>query len=85
VEIHRSARRHGVQDEDIRHATGHPIVVVDLDPEADPPKLLAVGPDRAGNLLEVIMLVLADDRFLAIHTMPLRQKYHDLLPGNSDD
>jgi len=84
VEIHRSARRHGVEDDAIRHATDHPLVVVDLDPDADPPKQLAIGPDRTGNLLEVIVLVLADDRLLAVHAMPLRPKYHDLLPTGED-
>jgi hypothetical protein len=58
--------------------------VVDLDPVADPPKQLAIGPDRTGNLLEVIVLVLADDRLLAVHAMPLRPKYHDLLPTGED-
>jgi hypothetical protein len=80
VDIHRSARRHGVSDADIRHATDHPLVVVDLDPDADPPKVLAIGPDRAGNLLEVIVLELADARLLAIHAMSLRPILHDLLP-----
>jgi len=59
--------------------------VVDLDPEADPPKVLAIGPDRAGNLLEVIMLELADDRMLAIHAMALRPAFYDLLPQGDDD
>jgi hypothetical protein len=45
VEVHRSARRHGVADQDIRHAIEHPVVVADIDPDADPPKLLAIGPD----------------------------------------
>lgn len=68
----------------IRHATDHPLVVVDLDPVADPPKQLAIGPDGGGNLLEVVVLVLADDRLLAVHAMPLRPKYHDLLPTGED-
>jgi hypothetical protein len=51
VEIHRSARQHGIDDQEIRHATEHPVVVADIDPDADPPKLLAIGPDRAGNRL----------------------------------
>ena len=84
MEIHRSARRHGVTDDDIRHATAQPLVVVDLDADADPPKLLAIGPDAAGNLLEVIVLELADDRLLAIHAMPLRPTFRDLLPGGED-
>lgn len=56
-------------------------MVVDLDPDADPPKQLAIGPDQAGNLLEMIALILADDRILVIHAMPLRSAFLDLLPG----
>lgn len=85
MEVYRSARRHGVADQDIRHAIEHPVVVADIDPDADPPKLLAIGPDRAGNLLEVVVLTLADDRLLVIHAMPLRRKYRGLLPGHRDD
>jgi len=85
VDIHQSARRHGVRDEDVRHAVEHPLVVVDLDAEADPPKELVVGPDRAGNLIEVILLSLIDDRLLAIHAMPLREKYRGLLPRAEED
>jgi hypothetical protein len=84
VDIHRSARRHGIGDQDIRHAADHPLVVVDLDAEADPPKLLVVGPDRAGNMIEVIILTLADDRLLAVHAMALREKYYALLPRAED-
>jgi hypothetical protein len=79
VEIHRSARRHRVSDDDIRHACENALVVVDIDRDSDPPKALAVGPDRAGNLLEVIVLELAADRLLAIHAMPLRPAFRDLL------
>lgn len=43
------------------HALAHAITVVDLDTAADPPKGLAIGPDRADNLVEVIWLELADD------------------------
>ena len=85
VEIHRSARRHGIRDADILHAVDHPVVVVDLDAESDPPKFLAIGPDRAGHLLEVIMLELADGELLAIHAMPLRPAFYDLLPQGGDN
>lgn len=81
MDVHRSARRHGVADADIHHATSHPLVVVDVDPDADPPKLLVIGPDRAGNLLEVIALELAAEQRLAIHAMALRPALHDLLPA----
>lgn len=80
MQIHRSAHRHGVTADDIEHAVEHPLVVVDLDPDADPPKFLLIGPDRAGNLLEVIVLEFADDLLMAIHAMALRTSYYELLP-----
>lgn len=84
VEIHRSARRHGVSDADILHAVDHPLVVVDVDPDADPPKVLVIGPDLSSNLLELFVLELADDRLLTIHAMPLRRSFQDLLPKPED-
>ena len=56
VEIHYTAHRHGIDDAAIRHAIDHALSVIDLEPDADPPKILAIGPDHAGNLLEVIWL-----------------------------
>ena len=49
-------------------------------PDADPPKELVIGPRSDGQLLEVIILTLADDRRLVIHAMALRPTFHDLLP-----
>ena len=58
---------------------------MDLDTESDRPKVFVVGPDRAGNMLEVTVLLLAEDGELAIHAMPLRKQYYRLLGGTSDD
>ena len=85
MEIHRSARKHGIDDADILHAVDHAIVVIDLDPDADPPRVLAIGPDRAGNLLEIIWLEFDDPMALVIHAMALRATFHDLLPRGEDD
>jgi hypothetical protein len=85
VEIHRSARKHGVADDVILHALANAITVIDLEPEADPPKVLAIGPDMGGNLLEIIWLELADDINLVIHAMPLRPAFYHLLPQSPDD
>lgn len=85
MEIHRSARNHGIDDTVIRHALDHAITVIDLEPKADPPKVFAIGPDRAGNLLEIIWLELGDDVDLVIHAMPLRPTFYDLLPQTSED
>jgi hypothetical protein len=41
VEIHRSARRHQVSDEDIRHAYEHPLAWIELGD--DPPRYLMAG------------------------------------------
>jgi len=85
VEIHRSARKHSIGNRTIFHALDHAIIVIDLEPDADPPRVLAIGPDRAGNLLEIIWLELADDVNLVIHAMPLRPTFYDLLPQARED
>src|SRR3546814_13813644 len=48
VEIHRSARRHGVSDADIIHAVDPSLVVVDVDRAADPPTVPVIGPALPG-------------------------------------
>jgi hypothetical protein len=55
VEIHPSARRHGVDDLDIQHAVEHSLAIEDIG--EDPDRWLVIGPDRAGNLLELVVLV----------------------------
>jgi len=84
VEFYRSAFRHGYDEASIRHALGHALVVVELDPDGDPPKMLAIGADPAANLVEVIWLELADDVELVIHAMALRPMFYDLLLTGED-
>jgi hypothetical protein len=85
VEFHRSSYRHGLGEEAILHAIEHAVTIVDLEPDADPPQVLAIGPDHAGNLLEIIWLDLDDGREVVIHAMPLRPAFHDLLPPAGED
>lgn len=59
--------------------------IIDLEPDADPPKVLAIGPDHAGNLVEIIWLDLDDGREVVIHAMPLRPAFHDLLPRAGEE
>jgi hypothetical protein len=54
VEVHRSAHKHGITDTAIHYALEHAMTVFDLEPDADPPKVLAIGSDPAGNLLELL-------------------------------
>lgn len=68
-------------DEDIRHAIDHQLVVDDLGDDDTPYRLLVLGPDPAGNFLEVIILIFDDERTMAIHAMPIRPKYLALLPN----
>ena len=85
MEVHRSARKHGVSDDAIVHAVDHAEVVIDLEPDADPPRVLAIGPDDAGNLLEIIWLEFPDRAPIVIHAMPLRRTFYDLLPRGEDN
>jgi len=85
VEIYRTANKHGINDTAIFHAIDNALTVVDLEPDADPPKVLAIGPDHAGNLLEIIWLELADGAELVIHAMALRPTFYDLLPFPGED
>ena len=50
-----------------------------------PPRVLCIGPDRVGNLLEVIWIELVDERALAIHAMRLRPLFFGLLPESEGD
>lgn len=47
VEFHRSAFKHGCTIEAITHAVEDAIAVVELDPESDPPKVLAIVARRS--------------------------------------
>jgi hypothetical protein len=81
VEVHQSARKHGVEDADIAHAVDH--CLHESQPAGDeaPRRILYLGPDRAGNMLEIITLELDDETELAIHAMRMRSRYLELLPG----
>lgn len=77
MEVHRSARRHGIDDTDMLHALEHALAVDDLG--EDPDRWLVIGPDTAGNLLELVVLVTGDGDEILIHAMPLRPAYRRLL------
>ena len=80
MEVHRSARKHGVTDRQIEHALDHARLVADLTDETLPARTLVLGPDSAGNMLELIVLHLDDGRDMVIHAMPMRRQYESLLP-----
>ncbi len=73
IEIHRSARKHGVADGDIRHAAAFAVYSGELGD--DPIRVLHLGPDTAANMLEVVVIVRDSKPDLAIHAMPMRTRY----------
>lgn len=77
VDVHASARKHGVADEDIEHAAEHAMAIEDQDDDTR----LYLGPSRTAELLEVVTIVRDDGSELAIHAMTMRAKYRRLLPG----
>ena len=58
MEIRQSANKHGVSNDDIRHATTHAIAALTV-PE-QPEFMMFIGPDMTGRLLEIGVLD-ADD------------------------
>lgn len=65
-----SAGKHGVSDEAMLHAFNNPIRVEELDEGL----VMFVGPDHAGNLIEV-GVVASDDGPGIVHAMQARPKY----------
>jgi hypothetical protein len=72
VEVLRSARRR-VEDEGIQHGLRNALLVEDIG--EDPTRYLALGPDRAGNLLELVVI----DRPQG-PAVTMRNHYRRLLP-----
>jgi hypothetical protein len=77
VDIHSSARKHGIADVDVEHATSNAMVIENQDDDTR----LYLGLARDAALLEVVTIIRDDRSELAIHAMAMRSKYQRLLPG----
>ena len=77
LEIHPSARKHGIADEDIEHAVTHAMAIDDIEQDDIRHYL---GPARNAELLEVFTIPRGGGGELAIHAMRMRPKYRHLLP-----
>ncbi len=85
LRIHESALKHGTTREDISHAYDLVRYETVLDEDAEPPKLLIIGPDSAGNPLELIGCELENGDVLIWHAMACRKQYLELLPDQGDE
>ena len=81
VQIHESALKHGISELDIRHTCENSSDIFVLDQESYEVKILIIGPDSAGNLLEVIGLEKDDQYLLIIHAMKIRKSIAKLTEG----
>lgn len=77
VEIADSARKHGIEDDDMLHAIRNPFRYIEQEYK-DELRLLILGADRTGRLLEVVV-VPADKPQRVIHADRLRPKFYDYL------
>ena len=64
-----TARKHGVNDDDMLHAYRNPIRVLGLDD-----LIMLIGADAAGNLLEIGVATGEGVEFI-VHAMPARPRF----------
>lgn len=79
MDIHRSARKHGLSDKSIIQAATNYVVAYPIEDD-EPARELRLGFDSAGRLLEIVILLLDDNTELVIHCMKARPQYLELLP-----
>ena len=77
VQYAKSAFKHNVDEEDIRHAFLHP-VYDEIQDEGDNKHLL-LGFDRGMNLLEIAYNIIDEHTFKVFHAMKCRNFYYKLL------
>lgn len=82
MEIRPSAGKHGISDDDIRHAIDNAIAAITR-PE-QPGFTMLIGPTASARLLE-IGIVETDDQDYVIHAMPARDKYLTMIEPNEGD
>jgi hypothetical protein len=75
MRIGEPARKHGIADEDIWHATRNMTHTVSESEDL----IMVIGPARSGAPLEVGILGPASDDPVVIHAMWLRPKFHSFL------
>ncbi len=82
VEIRASARKHGISDDDIRHAINNAIVSITRPDQPD--FTMLIGPDARAAMIEVGVLE-TDDQDYVIHAMVAREKYLNMIDPQRGD
>jgi hypothetical protein len=82
LRVEDSALKHGYSIEEISHAYDMAIFEGIVGDEAEPPKVLTIGPDSAGNLLELVGGRRPNGDHRVWHAMRCRTQYLALLPGD---
>lgn len=82
--VRRSASKHGVTVESIEHAVTFALYWDDDAYDTEPPKILILGPDLAGDVLELLGHVTGDDELTIFHAMRARPQILDLLTDRKE-
>ena len=82
VEILPSSRKHGISDDDIRHAFENAVASITIPDQ--PAFAMVLGPDQSAQLLEIGVLADEDNDYV-IHAMPARPKYLKMIRPNRGD
>jgi len=77
VLIQPSARKHGVADDEIRHAWEHAIFYAEHEYDGEE-RLFVIGPDTHGGLLELVAVPISVPTRI-IHADRLRPRFYELL------
>ncbi len=77
VHLTDSAIKHGISEADIRHAQNQAIKIFDYFDDLDRRRILMIGPDQSGNLLELLMAINPDSSLKIFHAMRLRAKFEE--------
>ena len=86
MEVHGSARRHGIDDADMEHVVVNALAVLDEENDEGISQVLYLGFDRARDaLLEVVVLHFDDGHDMVIHAMKMQTQYARYLPRGEDD
>lgn len=72
-----SAFRHGIAEADIMHAYTNAVRLIEIEQHGEE-RLIVIGPDRAGNWLELVAMP-ADGANRIIHADRLRPKFYEFL------